>query len=66
MRRLETSWGRINNGGCEGTLNIAQFALDNLVFDEAGSTVPEPSMLLLMALGLASLTMSRRRVTRQP
>jgi len=44
--------------------NLAQFALDNLRFDDDGSTVPEPSMLLLMALGLSALTVSRRRATR--
>jgi hypothetical protein len=47
-----------------GYLENAQFALDNLFFDDGNSTVPEPSMLLLVALGLASLTASRRRAAR--
>lgn len=41
-------------------LNLAQFALDNLSFDNP-SSVPEPGMVLLMAMGLGALAYTRRR-----
>ena len=45
--------------GVGGTANEHAFAVDNI--DVSGSPVPEPSTLLLLGFGLASLGIARRR-----
>jgi hypothetical protein len=48
-------------GSCNRSSNLAQFALDNVVLNDASTAVPEPASLALVMLALAGAGTVRRR-----